>query len=153
MEHNSVLHQAEHKLVHALNINLPSHAHGAMPSQTYTTDTYAEEREDDRDTIADEEMYEQVRRHSTNRTTNSEGVDVKRAEASFAALNRQMSHISRSSGRLSRTNSKIANVQMKDVEKAGSSTDSDEPFDLERTLRHSKQMEEEAGIKDKQIGI
>ena len=156
MADTSILHKLEQRLDNALNINPPSHAHGSLPSQAHTTETHPDQQEDDLDTIADEEVYQEIRRHSTNRTTSSQtGVDVKRAEAHFAELNRQLSHISRTSGRLSRTNSKVVTVQAKDVEKAGSSADSEdsEQFDLERTLRQSKQMEEEAGIKDKQIGM
>ena len=79
-------------------------------------------------------------------------VNIERAEADFAELNREFSrssHISRSRSR--RSASKSRN---RDVEKAASEdSSSNEPFDLESTLRGNKTEEEAAGIKSKHIGV
>lgn len=89
---------------------------------------------------------------------NNANVDVKRAEAEFAALTREMSQASVASTHLSRTKSHRsvpkAVALEKDIEKGtGSETDDGEPFDLESTLRNSKAMEDETGIKGKRIGV
>jgi ATP-binding cassette subfamily G (WHITE) protein 2 (SNQ2) len=64
------------------------------------------------------------------------GVDVKAAEEEFAHLQRELSGISQTSRRLSRSQSKVKEGE-KDVEKVGTSesTTEAEPFDLEHTLR------------------
>ena len=92
------------------------------------------------DTIADSEAAgENARNSNPNgfvRTTS--GVDVKAAEAEFADLQRELSGISQTSRRLSRTQSRQKKrVAEKDVEKTASSdsTTEAEPFDLEHTLR------------------
>ncbi|KAK4996569.1 ATP-binding cassette transporter snq2 [Elasticomyces elasticus] len=87
------------------------------------------------------------------------GVDVEKAEADFAELSRELSHQSRW---LSRTQSRKSVRSIKsegkieDVEKAASSdksSEEDEPFNLEETLRGNKRLEDEADIKAKQIGV
>ena len=82
------------------------------------------------------------------------GVNVTGAEKEFAELQRELSHVSR---KLSRQQSRRSERRkdVGDLEKAGSSGDSDdnEPFNLEETLRGNKQMEDESGIKGKQIGV
>lgn len=113
----------------------------------------------DADTLPDGEKYEKQREtvrnnHPTGLVQTHTGVDVQRAEQEFAELNKQLSHISQQSRRLSRTASRTSHriPGEKDVEKTGSSSDSEEPWDLETTLRGSKAAEHEAGIKSKRIG-
>lgn len=85
------------------------------------------------------------------------GVNVQRAEADFAELSKELSRASNISRRLSRVQSKQSHKHRAttDVEKAGvdGSEDSDEQFDLEATLRGSRDEEEAAGIKSKRIGV
>lgn len=87
------------------------------------------------------------------------GVDVTRAEHQFAELSKELSRTSNASRRrLSRVQSRQSrkNEVVTDVEKdavATSDASSDEPFDLESTLRGSKDEEEAAGIKSKRIGV
>jgi hypothetical protein len=82
------------------------------------------------------------------------GVDVEKAEEDFSELNKQFSNISHQARRLSRHASRASKptATAEDVEKAASSTDSDESWDLETALRGNRAAEEEAGIKDKHIG-
>jgi hypothetical protein len=86
--------------------------------------------------------------------TQSACVDVERAEQEFAQLNRQFSAYSERSRRLSTQQTrKHSKVKVGDVEKAVSSDDSsEEPWDLETTLRGAKAADREAGIKTKRIG-
>ncbi|KAK5134770.1 hypothetical protein LTR08_006145 [Meristemomyces frigidus] len=82
------------------------------------------------------------------------GVDVAGGEQQFAELQRELSHVSRQ--QLSRTQSRRSDKHNgKDVEKAISAETSEggEPFDLEDTLRGNKRLEDDAGIKGKQIGV
>lgn len=84
------------------------------------------------------------------------GVDVEQGEASFAELSRELTGLSQHSRRLSRTHSRrsVKNVAVQDLEKAATSESSDdEQFDLESYLRGNKRLEEEAGIKNKHIGV
>ncbi|USW51713.1 Putative AAA+ ATPase domain, CDR ABC transporter, ABC-2 type transporter, ABC-transporter [Septoria linicola] len=85
------------------------------------------------------------------------GVNVQRARSDFAELQRELSrtsHISRS--KLSRTQSRRSEKHgATDLEKAvsPSTSDDDEQFDLEDTLRGNKRLEEDSGIKHKAIGV
>lgn len=85
------------------------------------------------------------------------GVNVLRAEAEFAELSKELSRTSHKSRRLSRVQSRQSRKDqvIADVEKdsAASSDTSDEPFDLAKTLRGSRDEEEAAGIKSKRIGV
>ncbi|GAB7347060.1 hypothetical protein MBLNU459_g3198t2 [Dothideomycetes sp. NU459] len=84
------------------------------------------------------------------------GVNVEQAQAEFAELNRQLTGMSQASRRLSRTQSRrsVKNATVQDLEKAETSeTSDDEQFDLESYLRGNKRLEEEAGIKNKHIGV
>lgn len=80
-----------------------------------------------------------------------DGVNISRAEAEFAALNREFSrtsHLSRTKSRQSRKGAAT------DVEKAvDEDTGSEEPFDLQTVLRGNRDEEERAGIKSKRIGV
>jgi len=93
---------------------------------------------------------------SSGRSPALSGVNVARAEADFASLQRELSRTSQ----LSRPRSAGATGIDVDVEKAGGlsgspTTDDDdsELFDLEATLRGSLGDEERAGIKAKRIGV
>lgn len=86
------------------------------------------------------------------------GVNVQRAEAEFAELSKELSRSSNISRRLSRVQSRQSRKDevVPDVEKsgaAGSDASSDDAFDLEATLRGSRDEEEAAGIKSKRIGV
>ncbi|KAK2626069.1 hypothetical protein QTJ16_004331 [Diplocarpon rosae] len=88
----------------------------------------------------------------------STGVNVKGAEAEFATLQRELSGISQTSRRLSRTQSKPSQkgvVDERDIEKHASedSGTEEEPFDLEATLRGNHLAEQETGIRPKHIGV
>ncbi|KAF7189916.1 ABC multidrug transporter atrF [Pseudocercospora fuligena] len=116
--------------------------------------------ETDRDTLAkgssDEDDYAPVSsRSSTERSAH--GVNVAYAQREFATLQREISGISQAQRQLSRTQSRRSDKKngVTDLEKAVSPTTSedDEPFDLEDTLRGNKRLEEETGIKHKQIGV
>jgi ATP-binding cassette subfamily G (WHITE) protein 2 (SNQ2) len=82
------------------------------------------------------------------------GVNVHRAESDFAELSKELSRTSNISHRMSRVQSRHSRKDQAatDVEKAGSEA-SDEPFDLEATLRGGRDEEERAGIKSKRIGV
>ncbi|KAF2646908.1 hypothetical protein P280DRAFT_21301 [Massarina eburnea CBS 473.64] len=79
------------------------------------------------------------------------GVNISRAEADFAQLNRELSKTSHFSRVQSRRSHKGATAA--DIEKAVDESASEEPFDLETVLRGNRDEEEEAGIKSKRIGV
>ncbi len=86
------------------------------------------------------------------------GVNIQRAEADFAELSKQLTRTSNISRQISRVQSHQSrkNDELKDVEKGGldgSEISTHEPFDLEKTLRGSRDEEEAAGIKSKHIGV
>lgn len=108
---------------------------------------------DDDSTVRNSEKYSQDD-HSHGGVG---GVNVQRAEAEFAELSKELSRTSNMSRRMSRVQSRKSQKgrAIADVEKgsAGSSTESDEPFDLEAVLRGDREEEEAAGIKSKRIGV
>ncbi|EAT81447.2 hypothetical protein SNOG_10948 [Parastagonospora nodorum SN15] len=86
------------------------------------------------------------------------GVNVHRAEQDFAELSKELSRTSQVSRRLDRVQSRHSRKDqaVTDVEKsaiASSDASSDEPFDLEKTLRGGQEDQEAAGIKSKRIGV
>jgi ATP-binding cassette subfamily G (WHITE) protein 2 (SNQ2) len=86
------------------------------------------------------------------------GVNVHRAEQDFADLSKELSRTSNNARRLSRVQSRQSRKDqpVTDIEKAGVATSdasSEETFDLEKTLRGSRDEEEAAGIKSKRIGV
>ena len=95
--------------------------------------------------------------------TANRGVSVADAEAEFAELSRHFSQVSAKNRRNSRTSlgsgqkrfSRISSFRDKDIEKdPASDTDSGEPtWDLEQTLRGTKDEVDAAGIKSKYIGV
>ncbi|KAJ5980879.1 hypothetical protein N7481_008177 [Penicillium waksmanii] len=88
-------------------------------------------------------------------TSTLTGVNIEKAEHDFEELNRQFSSISHQARHLSKQASRASRpiVTAEDVEGTGSSADSDDLWDLETTLRGNRTAEEEAGIKDKHIGV
>lgn len=113
----------------------------------------------DADTSSTYDHYEEGREWVRNTnpqgvTSHQSGVDVERAEQDFLELSRQFSSISQQAHRLSKHASRASKpvVESKDLEKSGTSTDSDEPWDLETSLRGSQDAEKAAGIKNKHIG-
>ncbi|KAL2067220.1 hypothetical protein VTL71DRAFT_1644, partial [Oculimacula yallundae] len=112
------------------------------------------------DTAIDPEVQRENVRHANPNgfsSANSTGVDVEAAEAQFATLQRELSGISQTSRRLSRTQSRQSKkgVTEKDVEQLASedSTTDDEAFDLENTLRGNHHEEQESGLRPKHIGV
>ncbi|KAK3714845.1 ATP-binding cassette transporter snq2 [Vermiconidia calcicola] len=160
----------EKKVEDALHLNHPAHHHGGQ-SMRLTNDPHepTEEREtlainviNSTETLADEKdtaanSYLPSERHSSEDAEGQSGVNVLGAQNHFAELQRHLSHVSQASRKLSRQQSqgKSGRNGTRDVEKAVSSeSDEDtEVFDLQETLRHSKRLEDEAGIKSKQIGV
>ena len=164
--------QVEEKVEEALNLNHPGHQHGGVGESTLldetgeaheppttttrdtlysTTDTLTEL---DKDTAVN--SYAPSERASLDAIRKEQGVDVLGAQKEFAELQRHISGLSQASRKLSRTQSrKSVKHGVQDVEKAVSSESSEdaEPFDLEDTLRGNKNLEEEAGIKSKHIGV
>ncbi|KAF2125515.1 hypothetical protein P153DRAFT_400322 [Dothidotthia symphoricarpi CBS 119687] len=103
------------------------------------------------------ESIDNTNAHNSEKYHEHGGVNVSRAEADFAELSQELSRSSNVSRRMSRAHSHKShkNHTPADVEKGVDSTDtsSDEPFDLEATLRGNRSEEEEAGIKSKRIGV
>ncbi|KAF4555052.1 ABC-2 type transporter-like protein 3 [Elsinoe fawcettii] len=121
-------------------------------STTQTSSQYG----DDEKGAANGGNFEPIHHPALQRV--STGVNVKTGEQEFAELSRQLSSLSQHSKRQSLQHSRRASKVggTADVEKAGDSTsteDDGERFDLQEYLRNSKAMEEEAGIKSKQIGV
>jgi ATP-binding cassette, subfamily G (WHITE), member 2, SNQ2 len=157
--------QAEKEIEEALRLNHPAHRHGGLattradledPLGTTVVSSRDSEytlAELEKNAINGESLAVPVSHGTLDADRRSvSGVSVKDAEKEFAELQRELSHFSR----ISRQHSKRdGNDQTVDVEKAisASTTEDAEQFDLEETLRGNKQMEDEAGIKGKQIGV
>lgn len=143
----------------AFRLQHPSHhAHDAS-RETNTTATSSTLTEYEKETTL--YCYEPTESLSSNGSPElGRGVDVAGAQKEFAALQRQLSHVSQTSNKLARVQSRKSDRRRNhDVEKGGvgsassSSEEDAEPFDLEETLRGNKALEDEAGIKDKHIGV
>jgi hypothetical protein len=110
---------------------------------------------DSLDSYSHGKQLEEIRIANTQpNTTLQTGVDVRAAENDFLELNRQFSSISHKAHRLSTQASRVSKTgtNTQDVEKAEGSTQSDDSWDLETSLRGERVAAEEAGIKDKHIG-
>lgn len=112
----------------------------------------------DVDTLSTSNGYERGREDIRNAnpqglSRTQSGVDVEKAEQDFAELNRQLSGISHQARSLSRQVSRASKgrVTTEDVEKTGSSTESEEPWDLQTALHGSRAAENDAGIRPKRI--
>ncbi|KAJ5992228.1 CDR ABC transporter [Penicillium sp. IBT 35674x] len=109
----------------------------------------------DVDSLSYEQRREEIRIANPQGVTSVQaGVDVEQAEEDFSDLNRQFSSISQQARRLSRHASRASKpTATVDEEKARSSHESDDTWDLETALRGNRAAEDEAGIKDKHIGV
>ena len=152
--------KAEEAVEEALNLNHPNHQHRGHstvsdyvhnPSATQGG-TYLKYGPDDTprsSSYGQSALSLQHQQHS--------GVDIAQAQADFAELSRELSGLSQHSRRLSRTQSRKSakGGVVNDVEKAATleSTHDEQQFDLEGYLRGNKSLEEEAGIKNKHIGV
>lgn len=119
----------------------------------------AEESLNSEDDSIHPSSYEQLREeicmsNPRDVTSSRSGVDVEKAEADFSEQNRLFSSISHQARRLSRQASHASKPTGtdEDVERAASSADSDDDWELETALRGNRAAEEEAGIRDKHIG-
>lgn len=101
----------------------------------------------DNKTLGIGEAYERLSLESRH-----SGVNIQDAEKEFADLQRELSNVSRLSRTHSRRSVKNKTHDLEKAVSAGTSND-EEPFDLEDMLRGNKLMEEEVGIKGKQIGV
>lgn len=117
-------------------------------------------------TAADQEtLRENLRASNPNGFVDPHGqVSVERAEAEFAALQREFTtrdreglHLAKTQSRASRISRVSKKARFADVEKDGSgestSTEEGGQFDLEATLKGEQAAESEAGIKPKHIGV
>ncbi|KAH6617086.1 ABC-2 type transporter-domain-containing protein [Chaetomium tenue] len=93
-----------------------------------------------------EDMIEEVRRNNPNGTTRATGISVKQAEADFADLQRELSHMSRASQRRDNGANEKGPSEV-------SSEETFEQFDLEAVLRGDLDAERAAGIRPKHIGV
>ena len=156
--------KVEEAVERALHLSQPGHHHGGSGAASGDAEDQRDEKDmavsrDSQYTLADADPEKTGHAQETVATAppresieqDGLGVNVSGAEKHFAELQRELSHVSR----LSRTRShRSEKHNPRDLEKAASSqTSDDEPFNLEETLRGNKQMEEEAGIKGKQIGV
>ncbi|KAK1759774.1 ABC-2 type transporter-domain-containing protein [Echria macrotheca] len=113
--------------------NSPTHARSSTSSTTQDA----------------EELREEARRNNPNGSTGLGHVSIRRAEADFAELQRELSRLSRASH---------SEYHVIDPEKGraapGSPDSADiEQFDLENALRGNLDAEREAGIRPKHIGV
>jgi len=126
------------------------------PGEKLTTAGFSSNSDvDTLDSYSYGKQLEEVRISNTQLNTSFQtGVDVTAAENDFLELNRQFSSISHKAHRLSTQASRVSKTgtTTHDVEKAERSTQSDDSWDLETSLRGDRVAAEEAGIKDKHIG-
>ncbi|EME81861.1 ABC transporter, PDR-type [Pseudocercospora fijiensis CIRAD86] len=141
------------------HLNRPAHAHGAVTGNTHEPSSNAQAKEARlaREAIEEHEKVEgkaETDRHARAKGSSDEDDYAPRE---FATLQREISGISQAQRQLSRTQSRKSGLKIgvTDLEKAVSpaTSEDDEPFDLEDTLRGNKRLEEETGIKHKQIGV
>ena len=166
--------EVEDKVEEILHLDHPGHIHGGeatasgdvQPIGAASNATETPVTRDSDHTLAELEKDTAVNSYAPSDRISTDGhdrgtyggVNVLGAEKEFAELQRQLTGLSQASRKLSRTQSRKSNVKgtgAQDLEKAISSQQSDEqePFDLEDTLRGNKQLEDEAGIKSKHIGV
>lgn len=93
-----------------------------------------------------EDLIEEARRSNPNGTTRATGISVKQAEADFADLQRELSHMSRAS-------QKRGNGENEKGQSEATSEETFEQFDLEAVLRGDLDAERAAGIRPKHIGV
>lgn len=163
---------AKEKVEQELQLNHPAHQHGRTTlagnlqtpqagaggqfsessEKVETTDT-----DFTRDTSDEDDYAMAFTRTQSHGNRSLRGVDVEGARHDFAELQRELSGTSRMSRqKISRQQSRKDDKNgAVDLEKAVSpaTSEDDEPFDLEDTLRGNKRLEEESGIKHKAIGV
>ncbi|KAK3644016.1 ATP-binding cassette transporter snq2 [Elasticomyces elasticus] len=164
--------KAEERVEEAFHLDHPTHRHGGLPTTVgdlenpqQTNNTISRDSEytlaelDVEKAASPEGTYLRYGRSQTSTRSSLErdrlGVNVVGAEKEFAELQRELSHVSKKLSRQQSRRSERQNKNVGDLEKAGSAdpSDEDEPFNLEETLRGNKQLEEESGVKGKQIGV
>ncbi|KAJ4287405.1 ATP-binding cassette transporter snq2 [Collariella sp. IMI 366227] len=94
-----------------------------------------------------EDLREEAQRNNPNGTAKAVGISVQQAEADFADLQRELSHMSRASRTRSHGDNENGQVE------GGLSEEAFEQFDLEAVLRGDLEAEREAGIRPKHIGV
>lgn len=152
------------KVEEDLTLNHPGHRHAGHGTQAGhhalpTTSAHLSNR--DRasglptEVVSEKEKYSSDGSRPSLEQNRSGGVNVSGAEQEFADLQRELSGISRQFSRQQSRKSDKHGVH--DVEKSLStsqtSSSPNEPFDLEDTLRGNRRLEDESGIKSKQIGV
>ncbi|KAK5737677.1 ATP-binding cassette transporter snq2 [Elasticomyces elasticus] len=164
--------KAEERVEEAFHLDRPTYNHGGLPTiagdlenPQQTNNTISRDSEytlaelDVEKAASSEGTYLRYGRSQTSTRSSLErdrlGVNVVGAEKEFAELQRELSHVSKKLSRQQSRRSERQNKNAGDLEKAGSTDPSneDEPFNLEETLRGNKQLEEESGVKGKQIGV
>jgi ATP-binding cassette subfamily G (WHITE) protein 2 (SNQ2) len=131
------------------NVNISDH-------KLAMTDTSSRSDVDTLDSDSYGRQLEEIRINNPQGDTSTQtGVDVNAAEKDFEELNRQFSSISHQAQKLSRQASRASKpgTVTHDIEKDGGSTASDDSWDLESTLRGDYTASEQAGIKNKHIGM
>ena len=154
LSHSGHQHVESNSPLPGIQVHEPSSAHPDATFAALGINSFNALAGLDQETAAN--SFAASQRSSFDVVRSEKGVDVLGAERQFAQLQRQLSHYSQASKKLSRQQSRRSEKHsVRDVEKAISSQSSEEsePFDLEDTLRGNKSLEEEAGIKSKQIGV
>ena len=136
-------------------VELPdgSHHHRVSCQSAKETNVFSESESPNSGTVLDTQKGSNARYVPFQSALPETGVSVKRAEAEFAELNREFSHLSQQNQKLSRTTSRRSNLKEKDVEKTATSETENEPFDLEETLRGNRAQDVQHGIKSKRVGV
>ncbi|KAL2019399.1 hypothetical protein VTK56DRAFT_9690 [Thermocarpiscus australiensis] len=96
-----------------------------------------------------EDLREEARRSNPNGSTRPTGISVEQAEADFAELQRELSHMSRASHSRSHRDTEKGRPESGYLP----SEVTFEQFDLEAVLRGELDAEREAGIRPKHIGV
>ncbi|KAK5166499.1 ATP-binding cassette transporter snq2 [Saxophila tyrrhenica] len=160
----------EEEVEEKLHLNHPGHHHGGVstrltkdPEEPVTEElanpdirAHSSQTSEELEKETAVNSYVPSGRVSSADSRNDRGVNVVNAEKHFAELQRQLSQVSQASRKLARQQSHAKSQKgAQDVEKAvgSDSSEDSEPFNLEDTLRGNKQLEDEAGIKSKQIGV
>ncbi|KAK4126834.1 hypothetical protein N657DRAFT_566035 [Parathielavia appendiculata] len=96
-----------------------------------------------------EDLREEARRSNPNGSTRATGISIQQAEADFAELRRELSHMSRASKRHGQGDQEKGQLE------SGfpPSEETFEQFDLEAALRGDLVAQRESGIRPKHIGV
>ncbi|KXX73602.1 ABC transporter G family member 11 [Madurella mycetomatis] len=96
-----------------------------------------------------EDLREEAHRNNPNGSTRTTGISIKQAEADFAELRRELSHMSHVSRSRSQGDDEKGQLELG----SPASEETYEQFDLEAVLRGDLDAEREAGIRPKHIGV